>query len=82
MTSLKVTFNNGRKDYISPCFGKHDSVKDVQLGSKVKQITACHFQDCTCFLMINEDAEKSFGAARMDIARQAVESQFALKETQ
>ena len=27
LTSLKLTFNNGRKDYISPTFGRHDSVK-------------------------------------------------------
>ena len=26
LTSLKLTFNNGRKDYISPTFGKHDKV--------------------------------------------------------
>ena len=25
LTSLKLTFNNGRKDYISPTFGRHDS---------------------------------------------------------
>ena len=24
LTSLKLTFNNGRKDYISPTFGRHD----------------------------------------------------------
>ena len=55
LTSLKVTFNNGRKDYSSPTFGRHDQVKTVKLDKKVTHITACHFQDCTCFLMINED---------------------------
>ena len=24
LTSIKLTFNNGRKDYISPTFGRHD----------------------------------------------------------
>jgi len=26
LTSLKLTFNNGRKDYISPTIGRHDQV--------------------------------------------------------
>ncbi len=56
LTSLKLTFNNGRKDYISPTFGKHDKVKSEELGGPVKKITACHFKDATTFLMFNESA--------------------------
>ena len=36
LTSLKLTFNNGRKDYISPTFGRHDQFKTVQLTSPVR----------------------------------------------
>ena len=55
LTSIKVQFNNGRKDYESPWFGRHDAFKTSDLDKKVTHITACHFQDCTCFLMVNED---------------------------
>ena len=54
LTSLKLTFNNGRKDYISPTFGRHDKVKTDDLDGPVKKITACHFKDATTFLMLNE----------------------------
>ena len=50
LTSLKLTFNNGRKDYISPTFGKHDKVKQERVKKPVQQITACHFRDATNFL--------------------------------
>ena len=43
LTSIKVSFNNGRKDYFSPTFGRHDSVKVCKLDEKVTHITACHF---------------------------------------
>ena len=35
LTSLKLTFNNGRKDYISPTFGRHDKVKVEQMQKPV-----------------------------------------------
>lgn len=54
LTSLKLTFNNGRKDYISPTFGRHDKIKSENLVSPVKKITACHYKDATTFLMLNE----------------------------
>lgn len=50
LSSIKLTFNNGRKDYISPTIGKHDRTKTCELSSIVKTITACHFRDTTNFL--------------------------------
>ena len=50
LTSLKLTFNNGRKDYCSPTFGKHDNVKTCRLTAPVRQIIACHYRDSTNFL--------------------------------
>ena len=67
LTSLKLTFNNGRKDYISPTFGRHDRTKTCELQSLVKQITACHYKDTTNFLQFNDEARTSFGAARDDV---------------
>lgn len=67
LTSLKLTFNNGRKDYISPTFGRHDQVKTLDIGGPIRMVTACHYRDSTGFLMLNQDAEMAFGAQRSDM---------------
>ena len=67
LTSLKLTFNNGRKDYISPSFGRHDQFRTQQLNCPVRSITACHFRDSTNFVQFNDKAEWAFGAQRDDM---------------
>ena len=36
LTSLKLTFNNGRKDYISPTFGRHDQEKIEPISAPIR----------------------------------------------
>ena len=36
LTSLKLTFNNGRKDYISPTFGRHDKHRSEEIKNPVR----------------------------------------------
>ena len=50
LTSLKLSFNNGRKDYISPTFGRHDKFTSQEICAPVRKITACHYRDSTNFL--------------------------------
>ena len=82
LTSLKLTFNNGRKDYISPTFGRHDKVKLEEIGGVVKKITACHFKDATTFLMFNESPQLTWGAQETDVMKQVKEIECMLKDTQ
>ena len=62
LTSIRLTFHNGRKEISSPLFGTFDMYKTVEMGMAVHRITACYFNDITCFLMINRDPELVFGA--------------------
>jgi hypothetical protein len=57
-----MTFNNGRRDYISPLFGVNDEEKSIVFHEPVKYILACHFRDHTCFVGFNEDLSLSHGA--------------------
>ena len=68
LTSLKFTFNNGRKDYISPTFGRHDQFRTEQITGPVKKITACYFKDATTFLMLNEQQQLTWGASNTDVS--------------
>ena len=67
LTSLKLTFNNGRKDYISPTFGRHDKCDSVEFTKPVRKITACHFRDATSFIQFND--EDFFCAAKDDMMK-------------
>lgn len=67
LTSIKLTFNNGRRDYISPLFGVNDDEKEILFHEPVRLIVACHFRDCTCFVKFNEDDKLSHYASRNDI---------------
>ena len=69
LTSVKLTFNNGRKDYISPTFGRHDRVKTDDVDGPIKKITACHFKDATTFLMLNDEGRLTWGAQQTDVMR-------------
>jgi len=82
LTSIKLTFNNGRKDYMSPTFGRHDRVKTDELNGRVDKITACAYKDATTFLMFNDDARLSWGAQQTDVMRQANEIECKFKRTQ
>lgn len=73
LTSIKLTFNNGRRDYISPTFGVNDEEKTLNFKEPVRHITGCHFRDHTCFICFNGDYEYSHGAARNDVLKQVVE---------
>ena len=68
LTSIKLTFNNGRRDYISPLFGVNDEEKSMVFHEPVKHILGCHFRDHTCFVCFNEDLELSHGASRNDVS--------------
>ena len=52
------------------------------MGMAVHRLTACYYNDLTCFLMINRDPELTFGAQIMDMADQTEEVEFALRDTQ
>ena len=62
LTSLRLTFYNGRSETSSPLFGSYDQYKTVEMGMAVHRITACYLGDLTCFLMLNRDVELTFGA--------------------
>ena len=62
LTSIRLTFNNGRKEISSPLFGSFDMYKTVDMGMAVHRVTACYLNDITCFLMLNRDPELTFGA--------------------
>lgn len=68
LTSIRLTFFNGRKEITSPLFGSFDMYKTVEMGMAVHRLTACYYNDLTCFLMINRDPELTFGAQMMDMA--------------
>jgi len=70
LTSLKLTFNNGHRDYISPIFGVNDDEKILNFSEPVRHILGCHFRDCTCFVCFNEDIKLSHGASRNDVSSQ------------
>ena len=62
LTSIRLVFNNGRKEVTTPLFGSFDQFKTVEMGMAVHRVTACYLGDMTCFLMINRDPELTFGA--------------------
>ena len=68
LTSIKLTFHNGRRDYISPMFGVNDDEKVLHFEEPVRHILGCHFRDHTCFVCFNEDIKLSHGAARNDVS--------------
>ena len=68
LTSIKLTFHNGRRDYTSPMFGANDSEKVLNFNEPVKHILGCHFRDHTCFICFNEDITLSHGASRNDVS--------------
>ena len=55
--------------------------KTVEMGMAVHRITACYFNDITCFLMINRDPELVFGAQKTDIADQVEEVEHQIRDT-
>ena len=81
LTSIRLTFHNGRKEITSPLFGSFDMYKTVEMGMAIHRITACYFNDITCFMMINRDPELTFGAQLMDCADHTEEVEFAIRDT-
>ena len=67
LTSIKMTFNNGRRDYVSPRFGVNDEAKVLEFHEPVRHILGCHFRDHTCFVCFNGDLQLSHGAQRNDV---------------
>ena len=45
LTSVRLTFNNGRKEFVSPRFGVNDESKIVNCDNIVHKLTACHLRD-------------------------------------
>ena len=45
LTSVRLTFNNGRKEFVSPRFGVNDESKLVNCDNIVHKLTACHLRD-------------------------------------
>ena len=82
LTSIRLTFHNGRKEITSPLFGSFDMYRTVEMGMAVHRLTACYYNDLTCFLMINRDPELTFGAQLMDVADLTEEVEYGLRETQ
>lgn len=62
LTSIRLTFHNGRKEVTTPLFGSFDQYKTIEMGMAVHRVTACYLGDMTCFLMLNRDPELTFGA--------------------
>ena len=62
LTSIRLTFNNGRKEYVSPRFGVNDQSKKADTPIVIKKIMAYYLDDCTCFLRLNGQDALSFGA--------------------
>ena len=55
--------------------------RTVEMGMAVHRLTACYYNDLTCFLMINRDPELTFGAQLMDVADLTEEVEYNLRET-
>ena len=82
LTSVRLTFNNGRKEFQSPRFGVNDEAKVVNCETVIHKLTACHLRDQTCFLMLNNDSRMAFGAQRTDALQAVSQKEFTLRETQ
>ena len=68
LTSIRLVFNNGRNDLQSPRFGcNDDGGKLVQIPEKITKVTALHWRDCTCRIILNDDVRLAWGASKDDM---------------
>ena len=70
LTSIKLTFDNGIDEIVSPTFGVGDKKHEARVNQKIQVVTACHFGDSTSFVMLNGDPDLAFGAQRTDTMHQ------------
>lgn len=76
-----MTFFNGRKEYQSDWYGSHAEYKTVELDGCIHRVTACYFQDMTCFLMLNRDESMAFGAQDTEVAAESTDIEYVIRDT-
>ena len=83
LTSIRLTFNNGRKDFQSPRFGcNDDGGKVIQIPEKVTKVTAIGLRDCTCVLILNNDDSIAWGGSKSDAVRAGNQIDLTVEENQ